>query len=91
MGEQPRDLGFQGAGVDDLAERGVGGQGQQIAGYVKGAGLEGAGEVLGLDGLGARDAALEGGEDGGGGALVGVNKAVGFAATITKLYELVSL
>ncbi len=41
-GEQAGDLGFEGAGVDDLAERGVGGEGEEVAGDVEGAGLEGA-------------------------------------------------
>ena len=51
VGEQARDLGFQRAGVHDLAQRGVGGQGKQVAGHVKGAGLEGALVGLGLHGL----------------------------------------
>ena len=54
VGEQARDLGFEGAGADDLAERGVGGERKQVAGDVEGAGAEGALVGLGLEGLGAR-------------------------------------
>ena len=36
--EQARDLGFKGAGADDLAEGGVGGEGKQVASDVEGAG-----------------------------------------------------
>jgi hypothetical protein len=70
VGEQARDLGFEGAGADDLAERGVGGQRKQVAGDVEGAGFEGALVGLGLEGLGAgtRRRRIE---NGGGGALVG--------------------
>jgi hypothetical protein len=53
VGEQAGDLGFEGAGVDDLAERGVGGQREQVAGNVEGAGFEGALVGLGLEGFGA--------------------------------------
>ena len=38
--QQARDLRFERAGVDDLAERGVGRQRQQVAGYVEGACLQ---------------------------------------------------
>ena len=57
VGEQAGDLGFEGAGVDDLAERGVGGQREQVAGHVKGAGLEGALVGFRLQSLGTGDAA----------------------------------
>ena len=59
MGEQAGDLCLEGAGVDDLAQRGVGGQRQQVAGNVEGAGLEGALEGLGLEGVGAGNAVRE--------------------------------
>ena len=71
MREQPGDLGFERACVDDLAERGIGGERQQVAGDVEGAGLEGALVGLGLHRLGARDALAQGFVDGSGGALVG--------------------
>ena len=71
VGEQARDLGFKGAGADDLAERGVGGQRKQVAGDVEGAGAEGALVGFGLEALRARDAAAEEIENGGGDALVG--------------------
>ena len=74
MGEQARDLCFESAGAHDLAERGVGGEWQQIAGDIEGAGLEGALVGLGLEGFGARDAAAKQLEDGGGGALVGIEE-----------------
>ena len=70
VGEQARDLGFEGAGADNLAERGIGGQGKQVAGDIEGARAEGALVGLGLDIFGARDAAVEQIEDGGAGALV---------------------
>ncbi len=57
VGEQARDLGFKGAGADDLAERGVGGQRKQVAGDVEGAGAEGALVGFGLQCLRPRDAA----------------------------------
>ena len=71
VGEEARNLGFKGAGVDDLSERGVGGKGEQIAGYVEGAGFEGAVVGVGLHFGGAGDAGLEGFVDGGGGGAVG--------------------
>ena len=71
VGEQAGDLGFEGAGADDLAERGVGGQRKQVAGHVEGAGLEGALVGFGLEGFRTGDAAAEEFEDGRGGALVG--------------------
>ncbi len=61
-GEEAGDLGFEGAGVDDLAERGVGGEGEEVAGDVEGAGLEGAGVGVLLHGVRAGDALGEGGE-----------------------------
>ncbi len=75
-GEQTSDLGFEGAGVDDLAERGVGGEREQVAGNVKGACLEGARIGLVREGLGLGDAHLERLEDGGGGFSVGGEKAI---------------
>ena len=54
VGEQVRNLRFQRAGIDDFAERRVGGQGQQITGDVEGTGAQGAlvGILLHLSGLG---------------------------------------
>ena len=75
MAEQAGDLGFQGAGVHDLAERGVGGERKQVAGHVECAGLEGALVGLGLHGFGTGDAAAQGIENGRGGALVSVEEA----------------
>ena len=71
MGEQAGDLGFQCAGVDDLAERGVGGERKQITGHVEGAGLESALVGLGLQGFRAGTRRRSSFEDGGGDALVG--------------------
>ncbi len=70
-GEQAGDLGFEGAGVDDLAERGVGGEREQVAGEVEGAGLEGAGVGLVLHPGGLGDGALEGVEHPGADGVVG--------------------
>ena len=61
-GEQAGDLGLEGARVDDLAERGVGREREEVAGDVKGAGLEGAVVGVGLHLRRAGDAGLEGGE-----------------------------
>ena len=71
MREEAGDLRFERAGVDDLAEGGVGGERQQVAGDVEGAGLEGAVVGFGLHRLGAGDALAQGFVNGGGGALVG--------------------
>ena len=70
-GEQAGDLVFEGAGADDLAERGVGGERQQVAGDVEGAGLEGAGVggVVHAGGLG--DGGFEGFEHVGADFVVG--------------------
>ena len=76
VGEQAGDLGFKGAGVDDLAEGGVGGQREQVAGYIEGAGLEGALVGFRLEGFRTGNAAAEGLKDGRGGALVGGEKVV---------------
>ena len=75
-GEEAGDLGFKGAGVDDLAEGGVGGEGKEVAGDVKGACLEGALPGLGLHFGGAGDALLEGLKDGGAGAGIGGEEVV---------------
>ena len=64
-GEQARDLGLERAGVDDLAERGVGCERQQVAGDVEGAGLQGALVGFGLHRLGLRDGGLQGFEHAG--------------------------
>ncbi len=65
------DLGFEGAGVDDLTEGGIGGEGQEIAGYVEGAGLEGALVGFGLHLGGLRDSGFEGLQHTGADAVVG--------------------
>ena len=70
-GEQAGDLRLEGAGVDDLAERGVGGERQQVAGDVEGAGLEGAVVGLVLHGGGLGDGALEGLQHAGADGVVG--------------------
>ena len=75
MGEQARDLSFEGAGAHDLAERGIGCQRQQIAGDVEGAGAESALVSLQLQGFGARNAAAEQVEDSGADMLVGIEEA----------------
>ena len=62
--EQAGDLGFEGAGVDDLAERCVGSQGEQVAGDVEGAGLQRALVGLGLHLCGARNATAQGLQNG---------------------------
>ncbi len=54
-GEQSRDLCLEGSRVDDLAERGVCRQWQQIAGYVEGSRLQGAFVGFGLHRLGLRN------------------------------------
>jgi hypothetical protein len=59
MREQAGNLRFKGAGADDLAERGIGGQGKQVAGHVKGASLERALVDLGLGRRRTRDAAVQ--------------------------------
>jgi len=76
VGEQAGDLGFEGACVDDLAERGVGGEGEQVAGYIEGAGFEGALVGIGLEGRRARDTAAQDLKNGGRGALIGVEQIV---------------
>ena len=70
-GEQARDLRLQRAGVDDLAERGVRRQRQQIAGHVEGAGLQRALVGLGLHLFGPRDGGLQGLEHAGADVVVG--------------------
>ena len=69
--EQAGDLSFERAGADDLPERGVCGEGQQVPGDVEGAGTESALVGLGLEAFGVRDTAAEQIENGGTGALVG--------------------
>ncbi len=76
MREQAGDLGFKSAGADDLAERGVGGEREQVAGDVEGAGAEGALVGFGLEAFRACDALAEQIEDGGADALVGGEEAV---------------
>ena len=57
-----------------MAKRRVGGQRQQVAGHVEGAGAERALVGLGLQRLGARDAAAQQFKNRGGNALVGAEK-----------------
>jgi len=71
VGEQAGNLRFKGAGTDDLAEGRVGGEREQVAGYIKGAGFQSALVCLGLEGIRAGDAAAKRFKDLGGGALVG--------------------
>jgi hypothetical protein len=71
VGEQAGDLRLKSTSVDDLPQRGVGGQREQIACYVEGTGLEGALVGVGLESFGARHAVAQGFENGGGGGLVG--------------------
>ena len=69
--EQTGDLRFERARVDDLAERGIGGQRKQISCHIEGPRLEGAVVGFGLHRLGAGDALAQGFVDSGSGALVG--------------------
>ena len=69
--EQAGDLRLERASVDNLAKGGVGGQRKQKAGYVEGAGFEGALVGVGLESIRAGDAATQGFKNLGGGALVG--------------------
>ncbi len=70
-GEEAGDLGFEGSSVDDLAERGIGGEREEVAGDIEGAGLEGAIVGVGLHGVGAREGGFESFEHPGAGVLVG--------------------
>jgi hypothetical protein len=75
--KQARNLSFEGAGVDDLPERGVGGQRQQVAGDVEGTRLESALVGLGFHRLGAGDPFAKRIEHGGSGALIRGEKILG--------------
>ena len=70
-GEEAGDLGFEGAGIDDLPEGGIGGEGEEVAGGIEGSCLEGALVGFGLHGLGAGDRMLQGFEHTGADAVVG--------------------
>ena len=56
VGKQPRYLGLERASADDLAQGGIGGQRQQVAREIEGAGLQRALVALGLQSLRALDA-----------------------------------
>src|SRR5580704_8937319 len=59
VGKQARNLGFERSGIHDLAQRGIGGQWQQVAGYVKSPGPQGAVEGFLFHLRGASDASAE--------------------------------
>ena len=70
-GEQARDLRLERAGVDDLAERGVGREREKVASDVEGSGLQGSDVGVVLHRFGARNGGLEGFEHSGADAVVG--------------------
>ena len=74
MGEQPRDLGLQRPRIHNLAQRGVGSQGQQVARYVKGARLERSLVGVRWHGFRAGNTPAQSIKDRRGGSLVGVKK-----------------
>ena len=70
MGEEAGDLSLQRPSVGNLAQRCIGGQRQQVAGYVKGARLEGAFVGLWFHRFRTGNAAAQGIQHLGGGLLV---------------------